>query len=360
MLVGKVGEELRGSASCRRWPASISSSRAFSFFLLLVARFLKPLSSSSRAIRSGVAWKFSRSGRSTVILWKPKSALSKTLLTTRWRSTGCLVIGSSSVKVRVSPSWKLPKMRVMSPIWSGSLARRPGRRCLLRLLPRLFFILTKKLARVDELDLALAPGLLAVGEHPDVGGDAGVVEELVGQRDDGFQPVVLDDPLADVALAAAGVAGEERRAVEDDADAAAAILGSAHLREHVLQKEERAVVDARQSRAEAAVVAECLRARSRCSSAAASTPRRRADWPACSRRCVSCRRRRGRSRPCVKVSPSMMLSASSPLMSMSDLQTAQASSFQSWPKRCGLASAFRSRMYFSATDSMPPVPQAGS
>ena len=35
---------------------------------------------------------------------------------------------SSSVKVRVSPSLKLPKMRVMSPIWSGSLARRPGRR----------------------------------------------------------------------------------------------------------------------------------------------------------------------------------------------------------------------------------------
>ena len=42
-----------------------------------------------------------------------------------------------------------------------------------------------------------------------------------------------------------------------------------------------------------------------------------------------------------------MLSASSPLMSMSDLQTAQASSFQSWPKSLGWASALRSRMYFS-------------
>ena len=119
---------------------------------------------------------------------------------------------------------------------------------LLRLLPRLFFILHEELAGVDELDLALALRLLAVGEHPDVGGDAGVVEELVGQGDDGLQPVVLDDPAADVALAAAGVAGEERRAVEDDADAAAAVLGRAHLGEHVLEEEQRAVVDARQCR----------------------------------------------------------------------------------------------------------------
>ena len=56
----------------------------------------------------------------------------------------------------------------------------------------------------------------------------------------------------------------------------------------------------------------------------------------------------------------MMLSASSPLISMSDPQIAQASSFQSWPKSIGLRIAFRSRMYFSETDSMPPVPQAGS
>ena len=105
--------------------------------------------------------------------------------------------------------------------------------------------------------------LLAVGEHPDVGGDAGVVEELVGQGDDGLQPVVLDDPLADVALAAAGIAGEQRRAVEDDADAAAALLGCAHLREHVLEEEQRAVVDAGQSGAEASVDSRASRAPSR-------------------------------------------------------------------------------------------------
>ena len=74
---------------------------------------------------------------------------------------------------------------------------------------------------VDELHLALAVRGLAVGEHPDVGGDAGVVKHVERQGDDGFEPVVLDDPAADVALALAGVAGEERRAVVDLGDAAA-------------------------------------------------------------------------------------------------------------------------------------------
>src|SRR4051812_9551900 len=37
--------------------------------------------------------------------------------------------------------------------------------------------LDPQVAGVDELDLALALGGLAVGEHPDVGGDARVVEE---------------------------------------------------------------------------------------------------------------------------------------------------------------------------------------
>ena len=74
---------------------------------------------------------------------------------------------------------------------------------------------------VDELHLALAVLGLAVGQHPDVGGDAGVVEHVERQGDDGLQPVVLDDPAADVALALAGVAGEERRAVVHLGDAAA-------------------------------------------------------------------------------------------------------------------------------------------
>ena len=191
--------------------------------------------------------------------------------------------------------------------------------------------------------LPLRSGLLAVGEHPDVGGDAGVVEELIGQGHDGFQPVVFDDPLADVAFAAARIAGEQWRAVEDNADAAAAVLGAAHFGNHVLEKEEGAVVDARQPGAEAALIAQGvvllldvallllpLHAKGRVGQHVVEGDL----LPSASR-----------SKPSlVKVSPSRMLSASSPLMSMSDLQTAQASSFQSWPNSSGLASALRCRM----------------
>ena len=119
-----------------------------------------------------------------------------------------------------------------------------------------FLHLHPERAGVDELHLALAGLFLPVGEHPEVGGDAGVVEELLGQGDDGLQPVVLDDPAADFAFAAAGVAGEEGRAVEDDGEAAAAVLRGAHLGQHVLEEEERAVVHAGRARAEAPAKAE--------------------------------------------------------------------------------------------------------
>ena len=118
--------------------------------------------------------------------------------------------------------------------------------------------LDEEAPRVDELDLALAPRFLAVGHHPEIGRDAGIVEQLVGQGDDGLQPVVLDDPAPDVALAAAGVAREQGRAVEHDGEATAAGLGRAHFRQHVLQEQQRAVVDARQPRAEPAGIAEGL------------------------------------------------------------------------------------------------------
>ena len=132
-------------------------------------------------------------------------------------------------------------------------------------------------------------GFLSVGEDPDVGGDAGVVEELLGQGDDGLQPVVLDDPAGGFALAAAGVAGEERRTVEDDGEAAAAVLGARILETCAggrgARRRSRAACPRRSGRRSRA-----SRAPSRCSAAAASTPRRRADWRACSRRSISCHR----------------------------------------------------------------------
>ena len=105
---------------------------------------------------------------------------------------------------------------------------------------------------VDELNLAAARRRLAVGHNPHVGGDAGVVEELLGERDERFEQIVFQNEAADLALAAPRVAREERRAVHDDRDARAAFLRVLRVREHVQQEEELAVADARQTRTEAA------------------------------------------------------------------------------------------------------------
>ena len=91
---------------------------------------------------------------------------------------------------------------------------------------------------VNQLDFASSSLQLAIRQNPDIGGDTSIEEEFVGQRDDALQPVVFDNPFSDVALAAAGVAGEHRGAVKDDSDPAAAAL---HLGEHVLEKQQRPV-----------------------------------------------------------------------------------------------------------------------
>ena len=129
---------------------------------------------------------------------------------------------------------------------------------------------------VHQHDLAPVGGGLAVAEQPDVGADAGVVENLLRQGDDGFQPVVLHDPAADLRLARARAAGEERRAIEDDADVALGFLRVVHPGDEVLQEEHLAIGLARQPGPEAAIKApRCLvsdRRRSPC-----STRSRRAD-----------------------------------------------------------------------------------
>ena len=79
---------------------------------------------------------------------------------------------------------------------------------------------------------------------------------MFGQRDHGFEPVVLDDPAADFGFTTASVAGEQRRAIEHDADAAAAFFGAAHLVDHVLQEQQGTVVDARRACTKAALVAQ--------------------------------------------------------------------------------------------------------
>ena len=45
--------------------------------------------------------------------------------------------------------------------------------------------------RVDQHDAAPVAGGLLISQQPDVGEDAGVVKELVGEHDDGVKPVVF-------------------------------------------------------------------------------------------------------------------------------------------------------------------------
>src|SRR5690606_6285908 len=135
---------------------------------------------------------------------------------------------------------------------------------LLAFVAQAFFHFPGEVAGVDQLHLAFALVAFAVGDDPDIGGDAGVVEQLVGQADHGLQPVVLDDPAANIALSAAGVTGKQRRAVEHHGNArafarlAAFVFAGYALAEHVLEKQQGAIVDARQAGAEAAVEAELV------------------------------------------------------------------------------------------------------
>ena len=101
---------------------------------------------------------------------------------------------------------------------------------------------------IDELHLA-APGFgLVLAEQPDIGGDAGIVKNVVGQGDDGVEVVVFEDVAAYLGGAAARIAGEEGRAVLDDGRAAFG-LEARHGR---LEEEHLAVRDAGQAGAKAA------------------------------------------------------------------------------------------------------------
>ena len=77
---------------------------------------------------------------------------------------------------------------------------------------------------------------LAVAEHPDVGGDAGVVEHVEGKSDNGFQPVVLHDPTPDIALPLPCVAREKGTAVVHLGNAAARWAVVSHFAQHIGQE----------------------------------------------------------------------------------------------------------------------------
>ena len=90
---------------------------------------------------------------------------------------------------------------------------------------------------VDELHLALSMLGFSIGEHPDIGGNAGIIEKIERERDDGLQPVVFDDIAADIALALPCIAGEKGGAVVYLGDPAAKRCLVVHLGGHVGEEE---------------------------------------------------------------------------------------------------------------------------
>ena len=106
-------------------------------------------------------------------------------------------------------------------------------------------------AGVDQLHLAGAVGGLVLAQHPDIGGYASVHKLVGGQLHDGVQPVVFQDVAADLAGAAARVAGEQRRTVLDDCHLAL----RRQLRKAVQHEQLLAVGNFRQARREPAQLA---------------------------------------------------------------------------------------------------------
>src|SRR6266487_5316657 len=96
---------------------------------------------------------------------------------------------------------------------------------------------------IDELHFTSSLLLFAVGEYPDIGGDACVVEKLLGQGYDDLKPIVLQYPAANLAFTTAGIAREERRAVHHDGYTASAFVGVLHASKHVLEKEQLSITD---------------------------------------------------------------------------------------------------------------------
>ena len=97
---------------------------------------------------------------------------------------------------------------------------------------------------IDQLHFVTTRFGFLVGQHPDIGGDAGVVENVERQGDDGLQPVVLQHPTADVTLALACIAGEQRGAIMNQRDAAAQRRVVFHLLQLIHQEHELSVAGA--------------------------------------------------------------------------------------------------------------------
>ena len=108
---------------------------------------------------------------------------------------------------------------------------------------------------INQLHLAFAFNGFFVRQHPHIGGDAGVVEHVGGQRDYGFEQIGFENVAADLRLARASPAGKQRRAIEDDANPPATLGAVAQLANQVQQEQQGTIANPWQPRAETAVEA---------------------------------------------------------------------------------------------------------
>ena len=94
---------------------------------------------------------------------------------------------------------------------------------------------------------------LALGQHPDVSGNAGIVEQVGGQLHNGFHKIPVDEVAADFRRTTAGIAGKQRGAVLDNGHAAGAVLQLFHAVEH---KQHLSIRNGGQAGAEPTIIAE--------------------------------------------------------------------------------------------------------
>ena len=114
-------------------------------------------------------------------------------------------------------------------------------------LPQVFAQFFVQFHGVYQLHFAFALGFFSVAHNPDVGRNTRVVENIFGQSDDTFQPIVFNDVFAYFAFATASVAREQGRTVVDGRNAAAEVGVVFHFAHHVHQKQQLPVRNRRQA-----------------------------------------------------------------------------------------------------------------
>ena len=97
---------------------------------------------------------------------------------------------------------------------------------------------------INQLHIALAFRALVLGQNPDIGGNAGVVKQVRGQRNNGFQQILFQNPAANLAFAGCCTARKQRTAVFDNRSATHLVI---HLINSRLHENQLGIAAARQT-----------------------------------------------------------------------------------------------------------------